>query len=378
MGVVILAAVLGYLAKDVILTRGFAIYFAIQSILMFILANFAWRVLSKMKKKHTSKGYESFCRTDTELWSYPSFIIGAIFLFPFRLIAMLVIVSTYLFWVVVITAGHDFSKPLTSFRKFAFTVVNKVFPRLALFAAGYLRIKTNKLKDFDYSKWLGKDYTPPKYYASSVSNHSAWTDLFVMLIRTGGVSFVSKESIKHTPLFGKVGIALNTIFISRISSHEEKEKIVEQISERQKGILESEGKGVNLHIFPEGATTNNTTLIPFKRGVFAALYPVLPVFIKYSSARFNPAHDVMPMHVHFMVLLCQFTNYLEVTELPIFEPNEHLFKTYAKPKEEKWETYARAVRDVLSQVSGLPTSELSVKEKFACKEELFGDKYKND
>lgn len=251
-------------------------------------------------------------------------------------------------------------------------------PRLALLASGYIRIKTIDRNDYDYSKWLGKEYNRPHFAVSSVSNHSAWTDLFIMLIRSGGVSFVSKESIRRTPFFGKVGIALNSIFFSRVGTKEEKQKIVDEISARQNAIYAAKGECINLHIFPEGATSNNTHLLPFKRGVFSALLPVRPLFVKYSSAYFNPAHDVMPIHIHFVVLLSQFSNSLEVTELPIFEPNDYLYENHGKPGEERWQTYANAVRAVLADVSGLPTSEATLANKNECKKLLLGDKVKAD
>ena len=291
---------------------------------------------------------------------------------------MIVVVTIYLFLVQLITLGHDFNKPFSRFRRIAFTLTNKIYPRLALLMAGYVKIKDSNLDDYDYSKWLGKDYDKPKYYASSISNHSAWTDLFIMLIRSGGVSFVSKAAIKKVFLFGKVGMALNTIFFDRVGSKEEKDKIVDEITSRQKAIFENKGEGVNLHIFPEGATTNNSHLIPFKKGVFSALLPVRPIVVKYSSSYFNPAHDVMPMHIHFVVLLSQLFNKIEVIQLPVFAPNDYLFKTHKKTDQEDWQVYAEAVRQCMSDVSGLPTSETTLQKKIECKSMLLGDKYKAD
>lgn len=59
MGMFILAAVVGYLVKDIVLTKGFAYYFTVQSILMFILGNVIWKTLAKMKAKHSDK-YKEF------------------------------------------------------------------------------------------------------------------------------------------------------------------------------------------------------------------------------------------------------------------------------------------------------------------------------
>ena len=331
-----------------------------------------------MKRNHKSEGFEEFWRIDTQLWSYPRIMLGIMFIFPWRLIGMIISVTIYLLLVQLITIGHDFNKPFSKIRRIAFTLTNKIYPRLALFMAGYIKINSKCLDDYDYTKWLGEGYEKPKYYASSISNHSAWTDLFIMLIRSGGVSFVSKAAIKKVFLFGKVGMALNTIFFDRVGSKEEKDKIVEEISSRQKAIYENKGEGVNLHIFPEGATTNNTHLIPFKKGVFSALLPVRPIVVKYSSSYFNPAHDVMPMHIHFVILLSQIVNHIEVTQLPVFAPNEYLFKTHMKTGEEKWQVYAEAVRQCMSDASGLPKSETTLQKKIECKTLLLGDKYKAD
>jgi hypothetical protein len=179
-------------------------------------------------------------------------------------------------------------------------------------------------------------------------------------------------------LFGKVGIALNTIFFDRTGTKEEKQTIVDQITERQIAIHENKGEGINLHIFAEGMTSNNTHIMPFKRGVFSSLLPIKPIAIKYSSAVFSPAHDVMPMGVHFVVLLSQLTNQVECTELPIFAPNEYFYKTHLKPGQEKWEVFATAVREVISDAISLPTSEATSQDKNDCKVSYFGDKAKLD
>ncbi|CAI2373035.1 unnamed protein product [Moneuplotes crassus] len=377
MGVFILVAVGGYLAKGVIFTKTFAIYFLIQSLLSFLLGQIIWKKIEKLKQNHMTDKYKEFRRTDTHLWSKGRFIFGVTFLFPFRLIAMTVVVSIYLFLIVVLTIGHDQSKPLKGIKGFLYRLTNRIFPRLALLAAGYFRMGYTKKEDYDYSKWLGKDYKNTQeskrdYAVSSTSNHSAWTDLFIVLIIQRGASFVSKEEIKSVPLFGRVGKALNTIFFERGSSKENKEKVLSQIQERQKETDENKGEGLILHIFGEGFTTNNSHILPFKKGVFSLGLPVKPIAIKYSSAYFSPAHDIIPMGLHFIFLLSQISNYCEATELPIFEPNEYLYKNHLKPGEEKWVPFSRAVRESIAETLQLPTSEATLSEKLACKDQYLG------
>ena len=52
--------------------------------------------------------------------------------------------------------------------------------------------------------------------------------------------------------------------------------------------------------------------------------------------------------------------------MPDFEPNEYFWKHHwAEGKEEKWEAFARVVRDIISEYSGLPKSNLQMEDKFA-------------
>lgn len=55
--------------------------------------------------------------------------------------------------------------------------------------------------------------------------------------------------------------------------------------------------------------------------------------------------------------------------MPIFRPNEFFWKNHQKEGEEKWETYARVLRDIIHEGSGIPIlkkedgSEIDIREK---------------
>ena len=56
---------------------------------------------------------------------------------------------------------------------------------------------------------------------------------------------------------------------------------------------------------------------------------------------------------------------IRVYYLPDFEPNEYFWEHHwQEGKEEKWEAFARVVRDILSEHSGLPKSDLQMEDKF--------------
>jgi 1-acyl-sn-glycerol-3-phosphate acyltransferase len=76
-------------------------------------------------------------------------------------------------------------------------------------------------------------------------------------------------------------------------------------------------------IFPEGATTNMTSIIRFKRGAFATLRPVKPFVGRYASMT-----GIMPIHgdsinivaVIILMLGSGYASY-QLTEMPVFAPN---------------------------------------------------------
>ena len=53
----------------------------------------------------------------------------------------------------------------------------------------------------------------------------------------------------------------------------------------------------------------------------------------------------------------------EMTECPIFIPNDYLYEKHKDKGEEKWEIYAWAVRDIFSKASGKPKIDIELKEK---------------
>lgn len=63
--------------------------------------------------------------------------------------------------------------------------------------------------------------------------------------------------------------------------------------------------------------------------------------------------------------------------LPIFEPNQYFWDNHQKEGEEKWETYARVMRDVMSEASGLPLSDSWIEDRISYRKVLFPHKYKD-
>ena len=163
--------------------------------------------------------------------------------------------------------------------------------RFYLFIAG-LSTRTKKI-DFDYSFYLSEGYkkNDPKITSTVVCNHVSWLDP-VVLIKNVGCAFSPSAEFKGLPLLGTLIDALDSIYIPRGGSDENKAKALECIRDRQE-LIEETGIYSPFLIFAEAGTSNGTSLIKFKKGAFFAEKTVRPIFMKYNSNLISPAFDVM-------------------------------------------------------------------------------------
>ena len=132
----------------------------------------------------------------------------------------------------------------------------------------------------DYSKYLGPDWKPT--YGKSgiqVSNHTSWMDI-VACMWTNTPSFLSKSEISKIPVIAQVANSIQTVYVKRERDTKEKRaEVIKTILQRQ--LDAEQGLFPPLLIFPEGATTNGSCLIKFKKGSFLSLRSVTPMFIDY-------------------------------------------------------------------------------------------------
>ncbi len=118
--------------------------------------------------------------------------------------------------------------------------------------------------------------------------------------------------------------------------------------------------------FAEGVNNNGTHLLKFRRGAFASLLPVRPCFIVVKKfGIITPTYDVMRFFdlLCFLIASCTFYH-AKLHILPPFVPNDYLYNEHAgKQGEEKWETYAWALRDLLCKMGGWKKLDQPVREK---------------
>ena len=124
-----------------------------------------------------------------------------------------------------------------------------------------------------------------------VCNHIGFFEIINLLLSPLFPSYLAKSDLADAPLVGSGIKGLQSIFVNRAGTEEEKNKIVESIMIRQREI-EDEGKNYSpICIFPEGTTTNGDHLIGFKRGAFQAMRTVQPCFVKTDYFHIKPTWE---------------------------------------------------------------------------------------
>lgn len=116
-----------------------------------------------------------------------------------------------------------------------------------------------------------------------VSNHQSYLDILA-LIAHFPVQFVAKHEVRQWPLIGWMAALSHTIFIDRGS--------IRQSLKCTQQITASLQAGVNVLVFPEGTSTDGTTVRPFKQMLFGTAIktssPVLPVTLNYRAINEQP------------------------------------------------------------------------------------------
>lgn len=112
----------------------------------------------------------------------------------------------------------------------------------------------------------------------TVANHVSWMDI-PLIASCEQTRFVSKAEVRHWPIVGNLATAAGSFYLSR-GKHGTR-PLLAQITP----FLQSGGC---VTIFPEGTTTDGTSVLPFHPRLFAAAIdaqlPVQPVAIRYGRA----------------------------------------------------------------------------------------------
>lgn len=127
---------------------------------------------------------------------------------------------------------------------------------------------------------------------------------------------------------------------------------------------------------PEGATTNGHYLIEFKRGAFYSLRAVKPYVANYwTLTNVKPVHgDSISMLSYFNIMMMSGFTIATYVEMPDFKPNDYFWENHWDGKEEKWVTFARAVRNLMAETGGFKISNCSLEDKLEYKKLVRGQR----
>jgi 1-acyl-sn-glycerol-3-phosphate acyltransferase len=118
-----------------------------------------------------------------------------------------------------------------------------------------------------------------------VANHVSWLDI-VALMSVGATAFVAKREVRAWPLIGWMAERTGTVFTTRSQRLD-----IARINRRVSAQL---GSGVCVAVFPEGTTTDGTTLLEFHSGLFEAARDsaarIWPVAIRYAHCDGSLSH----------------------------------------------------------------------------------------
>ncbi len=112
-----------------------------------------------------------------------------------------------------------------------------------------------------------------------VANHVSWLDIYAMFAASD-MCFVAKSDIRNWPVVGALATTLGTVFIDRekrAGTRAANVAIFDRLANQQP-----------VCVFPEGTTTDGTTLAPFRPALFDAAIAratwIQPVAIRYIAA----------------------------------------------------------------------------------------------
>ena len=144
-------------------------------------------------------------------------------------------------------------------------------------------------------------------------------------------SFVADSSVRNLLGVGTIAVAAQTLFTVRGGTSEARQQTRQLLEERQ--IQAEKGEMPKVSLFPEGATTNSSCMLRFKKGAFASLKPVKPIVLKYKQHFTNKimwTQDVVGFLKHQLVSGSYGMITVKVDFLPVFAPNDYFWEHHWK------------------------------------------------
>lgn len=122
--------------------------------------------------------------------------------------------------------------------------------------------------------------TPLRRDVFFIANHVSWIDILA-LAGASGTAFVAKYELSQVPVIGWLCGLNRTVYVQR----ENRLGVAEQINALREALADN----WSVTVFPEGTTTDNQSLLPFKTSMLSVLEPpppgvlVQPVLMDYGE-----------------------------------------------------------------------------------------------
>jgi len=117
-----------------------------------------------------------------------------------------------------------------------------------------------------------------------LSNHISWVDVFA-LNAVGAARFVAKSEVGNWPLIGRLCKGTGTLFIERSNKRD-----TARLNQEIVAGLEA---GQSIAVFPEGTTSDGSSLKPFRSSLLQAAIDcratIQPIYLRYVDASGKPS-----------------------------------------------------------------------------------------
>ncbi|KAK2960719.1 putative Lysophospholipid acyltransferase LPEAT1 [Blattamonas nauphoetae] len=231
------------------------------------------------------------------------FILGLIFLFPVRVIlAVLACLLLLILFIIHLPFIGPIDKPQKPFMRKVIRIYAAAWARLLLYINGFWFIKEN-----------GR---PDRNAQILVSNHQGCFDMLFYLWKFTP-SFLVGEFVVDNWFLGPLTRCINAIGVNR-KKDGNSTTVVKLL---QKRVEDRTHTFPPCLIFVEGATGNGNSLNYFHTGAFIPGVPVQPIVLRYHEKMNRTQWSVRSWVFHYMVSMCQLTQWLEVTYLPVYHPS---------------------------------------------------------
>lgn len=254
--------------------------------------------------------------------------------------------------------------PLPLWRKALLAIMFPIARSILFVSFGVYYIKTDTQQ---FSDEVPRKANSPSEAYVIVGNHLGYIDILVLLCKYRG-SFVAKGELEFTPIVGRIARALQCMFVRKNQS------LTSQLITRVRSTYQCHTKRKTcsgcpscmskLVIFPEGTTTNGTSMVAFRTGVFNAGLAVKPICIRFPYKHFNLSWETIRFREHLFRTMTQFCNRVHITELPVYEPSE------AEMNDSR--LFASNVQTEMARVLNQPIFPLNRKHKFLYHSYLLG------